>query len=143
MTRYNVKHLINIIFLVLCSSYFSKAQYSKQIKVETILKTDTTSLGQFIKYPTVKNPEITIAKITIPPGTNTGWHRHQIPLFAYITKGNLTIEQENGKTEILTVGQASAESFNSYHRGINKGIENVELIAFYLGGDKRPLTEKK
>ena len=82
-------------------------------------------------------------KITLPPGTSTGWHRHQIPLFAYILQGVLTVEHENGTYKQFEAGTAVAEMLDTFHQGINNGTEPVILIALYLGGDDTLLAEKK
>jgi quercetin dioxygenase-like cupin family protein len=85
---------IAIIFVSLAA----KSQYNKEILIEPLLKTDTTTTGQKINYPAFQDDEITILKITIPSGSTTGWHKHEFPVFAYIVKGNLTVELENNKT---------------------------------------------
>lgn len=134
----------NIFLLILMLfGLWAYPQYTKQIVVEQLLKTDTTSIGQPIKYPAVKRPEVSVLKITIAPGGKTGWHKHQIPLFAYVEEGVLTVEWGKGKRKQFNKGTAVAEMLNTSHQGINEGNVPVVLIAVYLGGDGKMLAEKE
>ena len=136
------KHLsILSIFLLIC--VFVDAQYQTGVKVEKLLQTDTTVIGQKIVYPHFPNDEITICKVTIPSGQQTGWHKHEIPVFAYVLQGTLTVEVENGKTYTYIANSTISEVFDTFHNGYNIGTENVVLIAFYLGGKDVPLSVKK
>ncbi len=132
-----MKKVVWMICLVLiCSA--AQAQYNKAIIIEPLLKTDTTSIGQKIIYPQFKENEVTIAKITFPPGVSTGWHKHEIPVFAYVLKGTLTVEQENNKVTEFKENSTFAEVFDTYHNGVNNGKEDLVLIAFYMGGKGIP-----
>lgn len=133
----------SLCFVAILLSFAAKAQYSKDLIIEKIIKTDTTSIGQKIVYPDFANDEVTILKVTIPPGKSTGWHKHLIPVFAYVLKGKLTVELENNKTLEITEGKSFAEVFNTYHNGTNKEKENVVLIAFYMGEKGKPLSIMK
>ena len=94
------------------------------------MKTDTTSIGQKINYPHVQDAEVTMLKVTILPGGSTGWHKHEFPVFAYVLKGTLTVELENGKAFQFLENSSFSEVFNPFHNGINKGSENVVLMLF-------------
>jgi quercetin dioxygenase-like cupin family protein len=134
---------VTLTFIALCICFVLKAQYNNEIKVEPLLKTDTTSIGQKIVYPNFQSDEVTIAKVTIPPGKSTGWHKHTIPVFAYVLKGNLTIELENNQTKQFPENTTFSEVINTYHNGINNGKEDVVLIAFYMGEKGKPLSIPK
>ncbi len=121
----------------------SSAQYPNHIIIEKLLKTDTTSAGQKITYPKFENAEITALKIMLKPGSSTGWHKHDIPLFAYIVQGTLTVETDDGKQLQFEAGSAMSEVIGMYHQGINRGKEELILIAFYLGGKGIPLLIAK
>jgi quercetin dioxygenase-like cupin family protein len=116
--------------------------YSGNIAVRVLLKTDTTSLGQAIAYPDIENPEVTAIEVTIPPGGETGWHRHPVPGYGYILAGVLTLETEEGKTFVLTPGSAFAEVVHSRHNGRNLGSEPVKLVAFFTGEKGKAFTTK-
>ena len=134
---------ITLIIIAICICFVVKAQYNKDIIVEPILKTDTTSIGQKIIYPNFQRDEVTISKITIQPGKSTGWHKHKIPVFAYVLKGTLTVELENNKTMQYSENSSFSEVLNTFHNGINKGKESLVLIAFYMGEKGKALSVPK
>ena len=118
----------------------AKSQYNKGVVLETVLKTDTTSIGQKIVYPTFASDEVSIVKVTLPPGKSTGWHKHFFPVFAYVLKGTLTVEVENKKTLQFPVNSSFSEVINTLHNGVNNGNEDVVLIAFFMGEKEKPLS---
>ena len=120
-----------------------KSQYNQGIKIEQLLKTDTTTTGQKIIYPFSENDEVTILRITIEPGQSTGWHKHEIPVFAYVLKGNLTVELEDNKTIVYQQNSSFSEVINTLHNVINKGNENIILIAFFMGEKGKALSKHK
>ena len=135
------KTLLVISVFFIC--FTAASQYNKGVTIETVLKTDTTSIGQKINYPQFNNDQVTLSKVTIPPGESTGWHKHEIPVFAYVLKGTLTVELENKKTKQFTENSSFAEVLNTFHTGRNEGSEDVVLIAIYLGGVGTELSVRK
>jgi quercetin dioxygenase-like cupin family protein len=131
-----------ILFLAaFCISVLANAQYNKEVVLETVLKTDTTSIGQKINYPGFVNDEVSILKVTIPLGKSTGWHKHSFPVFAYVMKGTLTVEIENRKQLNFMANSSFSEVINTLHNGFNNGKEDVVLIAFFMGEKGKPLSE--
>ncbi len=116
--------------------------YRPTIKVTPLLQTTTTAAGQPIVYPQVTNPQVTAVRVEIPPGAETGWHRHPYPCYGYILSGQLSVEMEGGKTESLEAGQALVEVVNRLHNGRNEGSEPVTLVMFVTGEKGHPFTVK-
>ena len=137
MKKWLLALLSNIFVLII------QAQYSSEIKIEKLLKTDTTETGQPIDYPNITNEEVSILKVTIPPGKSTGWHKHLFPVFAYVLKGTLTVQQEGGKKIRIKENTSVSESINMYHTGTNEGKVPVVLIVFYMGEKDKPVSVKK
>lgn len=131
---------IYLIIILTCICLTAKSQYNKGVVLETVLKTDTTSIGQKIVYPTFTNDEVSIVKVILPPGKSTGWHKHFFPVFAYVLKGTLTVEVENKKTLQFPVNSSFSEVINTLHNGVNNGNEDVVLIAFFMGEKDKPLS---
>jgi quercetin dioxygenase-like cupin family protein len=130
-----------ILFLAaFCICFGTSAQYNKGVVLEPVLKTDTTSIGQKIVYPNFTNAEVSIVKVTIPPGKSTGWHKHTFPVFAYVLQGVLTVEVENNKTLQFAPGSSFSEVINTLHNGENNSNEDVVLIAFFMGEKGKPLS---
>ena len=134
---------LTLTIIAICICLVLKAQYNNGINIGSLLKTDTTSIGQKIIYPNFQNDEATISGITIPPGSSTSQHKHNFPVFAYVLKENLTKEIENHKTKQFTEGSSFAEVLNTFHNGTNKGNEDVVLIAFYMGEKGKALYVHK
>jgi quercetin dioxygenase-like cupin family protein len=135
-----MKRIVALSIFIFVISLCGYAQYNELI-VETLLKTDTTLIGQSIEYPITDHPEVTILKITLPPGANTGWHKHIVPLFAYVVEGTLSVEVDDGRIVEFSANSAIAESFDTYHIGRNNCTDtNVVLIAFYMGVRDVPLA---
>ena len=131
---------LELIFMVVFICFGANAQYNKDVVLETILKTDTTSIGQKIVYPNFVNEEVSIVKVILPPGKSTGWHKHFFPVFAYVLQGTLTVEIEKIKALQFPVNSSFSEVVNTLHNGVNNGKEDVILIAFFLGEKGKPLS---
>jgi len=140
--KIHMKTPIVALALVLLSPV-AKSQYSHDVIVDTILRSDTTSIGQRIVYPSFQHDEVTISRVTIPPGKSTGWHKHKFPVFAYVMQGTLTVEVENHSSVQFAEHSSFSEVIDTFHNGVNKGNENVVLLAFYMGEKAAPLSVRK
>jgi quercetin dioxygenase-like cupin family protein len=131
--------------LVLAASCAAPAPpgYDASIRTQVLLKTDSTSIGQKIRFPECPDGEVTMLKITIPPGGETGWHLHPIHVFAHVLKGRLTVELEGGRSVSLGEGESFAEAIHTMHNGRNRGTDDVVLIALYLGEKQKPLVIRR
>jgi len=136
------KYLFN---LLVCFAvgvpYVSVANdYTSGVQVSLILKTTTTTGHYPAKYLNTESPEITVMKVEIKPGSETGWHSHPVPLYAYVLEGKLTVEIKGGKRYHFAAGDAIVEVVNIPHNGRNLGTTPVVLIAFYTGEIGKPNT---
>jgi quercetin dioxygenase-like cupin family protein len=116
--------------------------YLPVIKAIPLLRTTVTAGGQPIIYPKVDQPEVTAVLVEIPPGAETGWHKHPFPAYAYLLSGELTVELEGGKVNTFKAGDALAETVNMLHNGKNAGAEPVKLVMFVTGAKGEPFTVK-
>jgi quercetin dioxygenase-like cupin family protein len=141
-----MRHVSIWVVLFLCASatVFGDG-YTGNIKVRVLMKTDTTSIGQPVEYPDIDDAEVTAIEVEIPPGGETGWHRHPVPGYAVILSGELTLETEDGKSFVFSADsprRAFAEVVKVRHNGRNLGKKPVTLIAFFTGEKGKPFTEK-
>lgn len=106
-----------------------------------LLSGNETIIDQTIAaYPT-GTPKVTAAIVTVPPGNETGWHTHEVPLFAYIMEGELVVDYgEKGKKTYKT-GDSLLEAMNWPHNGINTSDAPVKIMAVYMGVDGTPNAE--
>ena len=56
-----------------------------------------------------------------PPGKETGWHTHAVPLFAYVLKGEFSVDYGAKGVKVYKPGDSLLEAMNWPHNGTNKG----------------------
>lgn len=105
-----------------------------------VLIATETILGQPIAYPSGA-PLITSAIVTIPPGGETGWHEHSIPLYAYILEGELTVDYGAEGTRVYRAGEGVMEAIDWPHNGTSTGTVPVRILAVYIGAESMPTAE--
>lgn len=112
--------------------------------VQELLVTGETVVGEKIQYPTTGGPKITVAVVTVAPNSQAGFHRHPVPLVAYILEGELTVDYGEKGVKTFRQGDAIVEAMNMPHRGMNLGSGVVKLLAVYVGaeGSANAMLEK-
>ena len=130
--------LVSVVLLLAVPA--SGAEYAEEVAVREIARTTVTAGGQPIRYPGTDQPEVTAKVVELPPGAETGWHYHPIPVYGYVIRGTLEVERENGKVDMYRQGDAIIEAVDSPHNARNRGPEPVELVAFYTGVRGRSTT---
>lgn len=103
-----------------------------------ILTSGTTVTGETIRYPTDGAAEITAAIVNVAPGQSTGWHRHGVPLFAYILAGNLTVDYGDKGKRDYKPGDGFLEAMDTTHDGHNGGTTPVSILVVYMGAKGAP-----
>lgn len=116
----------------------AKADDYRNVEVRKILVSTKTSNGQPLHYLKASRPEVTALQVTIPPGGSTGWHKHPVPVYAYVMDGTLTVKLENGQSFTFNKGDAIFEVMNTVHNGFNQGTVPVSLVVFYTGAEGVP-----
>lgn len=100
-----------------------------------LLATDQTVIGQAIAYPAEKPAKVTAVIVTMQPGDQTGWHKHEVPLFGYMLEGELTVDYgEHGK-RVYRKGDALMEAIDAAHDGHNLGPGIVRILAVFMGAE--------
>ena len=116
---------------------FAEEPISYQALVTPLLESGTTIIGDPITYP-AGTAKITAAIVTIPPGGETGWHTHAVPLFAYMLDGVLTVDYGAKGIHTSKAGDSLLEAMNWPHNGRNTGDVPVRLLAVYMGAEGVP-----
>ncbi len=119
---------------LLSSAAFAEDQAQHYQNLLTPLVSGGTDvLGTPLAYP--DGPvNITAAIVTIPPGGTTGAHHHEVPLFAYILEGELTVDYGDAGTRTYRAGDSVLEAIDRVHAGTNTGTVPMKLLAVYMGG---------
>jgi quercetin dioxygenase-like cupin family protein len=108
------------------------------VKVTKILTSTTAANGQKLSYLVTDRPEVTALVVEIPPGGETGWHLHGVPVYAYLLAGSISVEMADGKSYDFREGEAIFEVMNTSHNGRNKGTVPARLAVFYTGEEGKP-----
>lgn len=111
------------------------ARQPMQVSAETLLSTSQTIVGEALVYPMNAPAKVTAAIVTLPEGQATGWHRHGVPLFAYLLEGELTIDYGAHGTRIHRAGDAFLEAMDVIHNGRNTARGDVRILAVYMAAE--------
>ena len=105
-----------------------------------LLESGADVTGAPFAYPVDGAALVTAVDVTFPPGVETGWHRHDVPLFNYVLEGALTVTYEDGTERIYSAGETVIEAVGVPHWGRNDGAVPARLISVVLGAEGVPYT---
>lgn len=117
--------------------------YKPEVISKVLHRATTTSNGAPIVYPRTEHPEVSALDIVIPPGAETGWHKHPGPLYTYVLSGAVEVEVEGGKKTTFGEGDVIYEVVDTLHNGVNHGTVDAHLIVFALGSEGEALVVPK
>lgn len=138
-----MKKILFTAFLALSVSGNVNADPSAATRVEVLANTGLSWDGSTLPDYAAGKPQITILKITIPPGVQLPEHKHPVINAGVLTKGTLTVVTEENKKLYMKAGDALVEVVNKWHYGVNEGTEPAEIIVFYAGTPESPTSIKK
>lgn len=78
---------------------------------------------------------MTASIVTMEPGQSTGWHRHDAAQFAYLLRGELTVDYGPDGTRFYRAGDALVEALGTAHNGTNTGDKPVRILAVSIGAE--------
>ncbi len=107
------------------------------LTLKTIIQTETTMIGQPIRFPQTDG-QITAVLAEVAPGGQVGRHLHPVPLFVYILEGALTIDMEQHGVHTFKAGEGLAEIVNSWHNGRNLGDKPCRFLIVFAGQKGTP-----
>lgn len=141
MTLHRQPYPVTFILLLALAPFFATAEgYKPEVKSKVLHRATTTSNGAPITYPLSEHPEVSTLDIVIPPGAETGWHKHPVPLYTYVMAGEVEVEMEGGKKMTFVAGDVVYEVVDTWHNGINRGSVDARLIVFALGTEGKALV---
>ena len=106
----------------------------------TLLSTSKTVMDEPIVYPQGAPAKLTTGIVTMPPGAETGWHTHGVPLTGLILEGELTVDYGDKGKRTYKEGQSLAEAINIPHNGKNTGSGPMRLFVVYIGAEGFPMS---
>ncbi len=138
----SIQGVVVLLFLLIINSVVHAEEY-KNVEVQKLLTSTTASNGQPLTYLKTAQPEVTALIVRVPSGGSTGWHKHPVPVYAYMLEGTLNVELKEGRTFIFKKGEAILEVMNTLHNGYNSGNETASLVVFYTGAVGVPNVVKE
>ncbi|MBZ0092344.1 MAG: cupin domain-containing protein [Sulfuricellaceae bacterium] len=136
----------NLIFGLCFALFLSnpvRAEDANAIHVDVVAKTSSSWDGSTLPGYPKGTPEITILKITVPPGVQLPMHEHPVINAGVLLSGELTVVTEDNKTLHLKAGEPIVEVVNKWHYGKNEGKTAAEILVFYAGVQGTPISIKK
>jgi quercetin dioxygenase-like cupin family protein len=107
-------------------------------QVQPLLSTNHSVLDEPLTLPSGGAMQVASSIITVNPGEATAWHRHGVPLYAYILEGDLSVDYGEQGVREYPAGTAFMEAMHQWHRGQNHGALPVRILAVYIGLDDAP-----
>ena len=109
---------------------------------QKILETMTDTVGAPIRYP-AGEARVSSYLLTMVPGQSTGWHRHDVPLYARMLAGSISVDYGDGVTKTYRAGDTFMESMGRWHNGQVVGDDEAKLLIVFIGATGVPNTEIK
>ena len=113
---------------------------STRESIKALISTGETVIGQPITYPTQAPAKVVSAIVTMLPGEETGWHRHDVPMFGLILEGEVTVDYGTKGVRVYRQGEAVMEAIDVPHNGRNTGSIPARILAVFMGADGVPNT---
>jgi quercetin dioxygenase-like cupin family protein len=134
-----LRKLIYILVILLMAG----CAYAQETTTEVLSRGGSSWDGSALPaYPDGK-PEVTVLKITIPPGAQLPLHKHPVINAGVLVSGELTVITEDNHTLHLKAGESLIEVVDKWHYGRNEGTSPAVIIVFYAGITDQPITVKQ
>ena len=137
-----MKSISNYILLFVFILSFSNCEkkHLEKPEVTVLLETTKSWNGNTLpKFPEGQ-PKVTISKVVIPPKAKLPKHLHPVITTGILTKGELTVTDNEGKKITMKEGDVLVEVTNTIHFGENTGSKTAEILVFYIGEENTPTT---
>jgi quercetin dioxygenase-like cupin family protein len=144
MTRETVRvFAILFVFVLVQFSCAIREANDALIVVKELVRSSKSWDGELLPPYPQGQPEITILRISIPPGARLETHSHPVINAGVLMSGQLTVETTDGKILHLKAGDPIIEVVKTLHYGINNGAVPAEIVVFYAGIVGQAITVSK
>lgn len=99
-----------------------------------LIDTKVDTVGAPIRYPE-GTAHVSSYVLTLVPGKATGWHRHDVPLYAHVLSGALTVDYGPKGSKTYRTGDTLMEAMDIWHNGHAIGDEPARLLIVFMGSD--------
>ncbi|MCR9186793.1 MAG: cupin domain-containing protein [Halieaceae bacterium] len=132
MRRLVMLHVLAV-FLMVFPAGVRADPLAGHAKVETLVKSPLMWNGDLLPHYADGQPEITILRFEIPPGTSLPLHVHPYANAGVLLSGELVVHAEDGSSRHLKAGDTLIELVNIRHYGSNDGAVPAVILVFYAG----------
>ena len=119
---------------------FADEVLAKHAQVEVLAKTNQSWNGALLPHYTTGDPELLIAKVTIPVGAHLPLHEHPYATAGVLLEGEIVVKTPSGEQHRLVAGEALVELINQAHYGENTGDVDAVILVVYAGEKGKPVT---
>lgn len=119
---------------------FADDVLAKHAQVEVLTKTNQSWNGTLLPHYTTGDPELLIAKVTIPVGAHLPLHEHPYATAGVLLEGEIVVKTPSGEQQRLVAGEALVELINQAHYGENTGDVDAVILVVYAGEKGKPVT---
>lgn len=113
---------------------------SEAAKVETLVRSSRSWNGALLPAYGAGQPQVTILRITIPPGARLPLHHHPVINAGVLLEGRLRVVAASGQMLELKAGDPIVEMVNTAHYGTNPGPGPARIVVVYAGLEGQPVT---
>jgi len=111
-----------------------------QVKFSTtpILQSGATVGGASIAYPKSDSAELSLVRLDIGPGGETGRHMHPYPTLVYVLEGAIEVEMDGGIVHSYKVGDSFLMVVNTWTNAKNSGTMPAKVLVVFVGVHGKP-----
>jgi quercetin dioxygenase-like cupin family protein len=145
MTKHEIRRAFTLGLMLLipvgCGHLRPPADAAKPaIEVRKLVQSTNSWDGAVLPAYPQEQPQVTILRITIPPGMRLPAHTHPTINAGVLLTGELTVVTAGGARLHLKAGDPIVEVVNTEHYGINEGTVPAEIIVVYAGAVGQPTS---
>jgi quercetin dioxygenase-like cupin family protein len=138
-----MKRIVLFVCLMAAVAGNVRAAGGEGVTSSVLAKSTASWNGSALPVYPAGTPEVTIIKITIPPGTKLPLHLHPVINAGVLLSGQLTVTTEKNEKLHLNAGDPIVEVVNTWHFGENEGDAPAEIIVFYAGVKDQAISLSK
>ena len=129
-----------VVLMLATHGVFAAEPVDSAIRSEILARSSSDWGGATLPAYASGQPEVTVARVTIPVGQALPLHEHPYMTAGVVLKGVIEVRTETGKTHVARAGDAVIELVNQPHGGANIGDEEAVILVVYAGIKDQPIT---
>ncbi len=107
-----------------------------ELKTKLLLSSQRFNiLERPIVYPTQQPAEVSSVIRVLQPAEETGWHKHMVPLHAYILQGEMNVEYDTSVIHTVSKGDAFVGVTDVWHNTTNTSNKPAVVLVVFMGAE--------